>query len=96
MQEYIANTLVDGMVQYFDLSNGELKNLSPLNAHPMILKVGSTYVVCSELVDQSGKQVPLDVYIIAHGDEYSVIRSEINNRKPLSALYKNGKAEKLN
>lgn len=90
LQSHIDRVLVDGAYLAVDLATGEVRKLYPTTAHPMIMAMGSHFVVCSEFRDAAGKPVDMDFYTAVRGNGYVVFRTEVANRGPLKALMDKG------
>lgn len=90
MQQHIQRHVVDGAILHFDANTGEVRPLYPTKAHPMVITMGDHFVLCTDLRDKSGKEMPLDLYMARNGRSYVVFHSEINNRTPLQRLLKKG------
>ena len=95
MQQHIQRQVVDGAILHFDADTGEVRPLYPTKAHPMVIAMGDHFVLCTDLRDKSGKEMPLDLYMARKGRSYVVFHSEINNRTPLQSLLKRGIARPL-
>ena len=91
MQEAIMERTIDGTFRYFDAADGELKQLFPVKAHPMILTFGENFVLCADFRDASGKDVNIDFYVVRKDDGYAVVDIVVNNRAPVEKLMKAGK-----
>ncbi|MGI9508042.1 MAG: hypothetical protein ACR2QJ_01680 [Geminicoccaceae bacterium] len=90
MQLHIERHIVDGAILHFDTDSGEVRSLYPTKAHPMVIAIGDHFVLCTDLRDVSGNEMPLDLYMARKGRSYVVFHSEINNRSPLQRLLKKG------
>ncbi|MEZ5933633.1 MAG: hypothetical protein R3F54_17105 [Alphaproteobacteria bacterium] len=95
MQQHIQRQMVNGAILHFDPESGEVKPLYPTQAHPMVIAMGDHFVLCTDLRDQAGKALPLDLYMASSGRSYVVFHSEIDNRAPLQKLLKKGVARPL-
>lgn len=95
MQRHIERNLVDGSYLQFDLASGEVRELSPLKAHPVILKMGQYFVLCSDFQDKNGVSVNIDYYLARRGKSYVVFHSEVDRRDELMALIKRGKVTRF-
>lgn len=95
MQRYIDRGLVDRRYLAVDLASGEVRKLSPVAGHPMILRMGPYFVLCSDFRDDKGAFVNVDFYVASSASGYVVFRSEIGNRQPLELLMKAGKVAAL-
>jgi len=95
MQRSVERRLVDGALLSLDFETGETTQLYPVEAHPMILAMGDHFVLCSDLKALDGTSKTVDYYMAKNGNRYSIFRTEIDNRAPLKALMKAGKAHHL-
>ncbi|MGB0505826.1 MAG: hypothetical protein ACPGGK_06480 [Pikeienuella sp.] len=95
MQRTQERSLVDGAIVNVDLETGESEQLYPTEAHPMILTMGDMYVMCATLRTESGEKRLVDYYLAQDGKRFKLVRTEIENRKPLQALIKAGVAKRL-
>lgn len=95
MQQHIQRHVVDGAILHFDADTGEVRPLYPTKAHPMVIAMGEHFILCTDLRDKSGAEMPLDLYMARKGRSYVVFHSEINNRAPLQRLLKKGLARPL-
>ncbi|MGV6813272.1 MAG: hypothetical protein ACWA47_13565 [Brevirhabdus sp.] len=91
-QRVIERSMIDGAIQHLDLNTGEMTSLYPTENHPMVVALGDNYVLCADLSDGKGNSMPVDYYLTQNGNRFALVRTEINNRQPLKALMKAGKA----
>ena len=96
MQKHIDRQLIDGAYLHLDKEAGEIRDLHPVTAHPMIMKMGNYFVLCSHFRDKDGNDVNFDFYMARRGKIFIVFQSLINDRKPLHRLIKAGKASRIN
>ncbi|MGI9485268.1 MAG: hypothetical protein ACR2RF_05175 [Geminicoccaceae bacterium] len=95
MQQYIQRHVIDGAILHFDAETGEVRPLYPTKAHPMVIAMGDYFILCTDLRDKKGGELPLDLYMARKGRSYVVFHSEINNRTPLQRLLRKGMARPL-
>ncbi len=95
MQRGLDASLIHGAVQHVDLATGEITSFYPVENHPMVLKLGDLYVLCSDLMSKDGARVTVDCSFAPVGETCAVIQTEIDNRPPLDALMKAGKVTRL-
>ncbi len=95
MQLHIDKNLVDGAYLHLDFVNGDVQELYPTASHPLILKFGAYFVLCTDFITKDGKHYNVDFYIAPKGDGYQVFRSEVGNRAPLMRLMKLGKINRV-
>lgn len=95
MQRHIESQLVEGVYLQVDLARGGLRRLHPVAAHPMILQLGEVFVLCTDFRDDAGKPVNIDFYLARKGPGHIVFQTVVDNRTPLEALVKQGRAQPL-
>ncbi len=95
MQRSVDRNSVAGALVHVDLSSGETTAYYPTDTHPMIMELGSLYVLCAEVMDPDGVTEEVDYYMMRDGERFSVVRTEIGNREPLAALAEAGQAVRL-
>lgn len=93
MFSYIDNQSIDGVIPHVRLDSGEIVDLVPTKAHPMVLKFGDDFVLCTDFRDPEGKFVNVDFYLKRREGTFAVFQTEINNRGPLENLMKKGVVE---
>ena len=91
MFQHIDRQLVDGVYFDVDMKLGEVRPLVPAKNHPMILRMGEHFVLCTDFKTKAGESVNVDFYISRRGKAFVIVRAEINNRSPLMALMEAGK-----
>lgn len=96
MQKHIDDHLVNGAYLHMKKNTGEVRELHPVKAHPMILKMGKFFVLCSHFRDKEGKETNVDFYMARRGPSFVVFQALIDDRKPLQDLMKAGKVTRLN
>lgn len=95
LQRNLGRTMLDGSLRHVDLQSGDVTRLYPTENHEVILKMGEIYVMCSTLVTKDGSEALVDYYIAESDGRYAVIRTEIDNRAPLTDLITSGQARRL-
>ena len=60
MQRHIESQLIDGAYLHLDPGSGAVRALYPVKAHPMTLKMGDYFVLCSDFRDTKGRAVNVD------------------------------------
>ncbi|MCC2098362.1 MAG: hypothetical protein KDJ29_15810 [Hyphomicrobiales bacterium] len=95
MFQHIDSQLVRGSFLHIDFKNGAVEKLSPAKAHPMMLKMGDHFVLCTSFQRTGGKHVNVDFYVAKKQSGYSVFQTVIDDRGPLMALIKAGKVRPL-
>lgn len=96
MQKHIDDRLVDGAYLHLKMDTGEVRELYPVKAHPMILQMGKFFVLCSYFKDKDGKEANVDFYMARRGSSFFVFQALVDERKPLQRLMKAGKVTRLN
>ncbi|SHG78548.1 hypothetical protein SAMN05444003_0912 [Cognatiyoonia sediminum] len=86
MQRHVDRNLIEGVVLHVDLESGDLMELYPTTAHPMIMASDEYFIVRADLVDAEGGQFDVDYYMAETDRGYKVIRTEIDNRSDLKEL----------
>jgi hypothetical protein len=95
MQKHTERSLVDGSYLRFDLASADVRQLAPVKAHPITLKMGEYFVLCSDFQDKNGEAVNIDYYLARRGRSYIVFHSEVDNQDQLMALIKEGKVTQM-
>lgn len=95
MFAHIETSLIDGVIPHVELSSGEVVDLVPTKAHPMILAFNEKYVLCTDFRDPSGAAVNVDFYMTNKDGQFVVFQTEINNRDSLKKLMSDGKVSML-
>ena len=93
MQQHIQRNLIDGVYLQVDFKTGDVRNLHPLTAHPIILGMGKYYVLCSDFRDDQGKTVNVDFYIAPRGKAHVVFQTVIGDRESLHKLMEMGRVK---
>jgi hypothetical protein len=91
MQRFIDNQSVGGVYLYLDAKAGEVRGISPVTTHPMIMRMGEHFVLCFTFRDAAGSDVNVDFYLARKGDEYVVFHTAVNDSELLDGLMQDGK-----
>ena len=91
MQRHIDRQLVDGAFLHLDLKAGVVRRLHPVNAHPVILRMGKYYVLCFNFRDDKGKPVEIDFYVARKAQSYVVFNTAVSSRHLLKRLMAAGR-----
>jgi hypothetical protein len=91
MFQHIDRNVVNGVFRHVDLGVGKVEELAPAKAHPMILRMGEYFVLCTDFRNKEGKSVNIDFYVARHGKNFVIFQTEVNNRGSLEKLMKEGK-----
>ena len=92
MQRHVDGQLVDGALLYLEQKTGDVQRLHPVTAHPMILTMGDHYVLCFDYRDDSGKNVPVEIFLqYMPGNEHEEARfiaivRDITERKKVDRM----------
>ena len=95
MQTHIDRSLVDGAFLRLNESTGEVETLRPAAAHPVILKMGKYFVLCSDFRSESGATVNVDFFLAPKGNGYMVFDQQVENRALVERLMQSGLAERV-
>ena len=95
MQRHIDRSLINGAYLHLDFETGEVRKLHPVKAHPIILRMGEYFVLCSDFRDAAGKSVNIDFYLARQDRSYVVFRSAVDDHKNLQRLMKKRKITRL-
>lgn len=96
MQRYIDRHLVDGTYLYMDEKAGEVRALYPQKAHPLILRMGKYFILCSDFRDADNKAVNVDFYMARNGNDFVVFHRSMDDDALIHRLMGEGKAEMMN
>ena len=91
MFQHIDRQLVGGAFLHVNFQRGEVEQLTPAKAHPMMLKMGTNYVLSTTYRRTNGSEVNVDFYAAKSENGYSIFHTVVDNRGPLMALIKAGK-----
>ena len=95
MQTHIDRSLVDGAFLRLNETTGEVEPLRPAAAHPVILKMGKYFVLCSDFRSESGATVNVDFFLAPKGNGYMVFDQQVENRALVERLMQSGLAERV-
>ena len=95
LQRGLERSMIDGAVRNLDVTTGQVTDYYIAESHTVIVKLNDLFVMCATLVDAKGTEATVDYYLAPNGRQFTIIRSEINNRAPLKALIDAGKAQRL-
>jgi hypothetical protein len=96
MQRHIDRQLVDGAFLHLDLKTGVVRQLHPVSAHPIILRMGKHYVLCFNFRDEKGKEVEIDFYLARQAKSYVVFHTAVSSRHLLKRLMSAGRVVRSN
>lgn len=95
MQQHIERNLVNGAYLQLDTTSGHVRALHPFKPHPVILRMGEYFVLCSDFRDSKGQTVNVDFYMARRGASYAVFDTTSDGDKLLKRLIKLGKVERV-
>jgi hypothetical protein len=95
MQRHIERNLVNGAYLHLKKETGVVQKLQPVTAHPMILKMGKYFILCSDFQDRNGRAVNIDFYMARRGNSFVVFEALVDDRKSLKRLMKAGKVSRI-
>ncbi|MGI9381018.1 MAG: hypothetical protein ACR2OW_15340 [Methyloligellaceae bacterium] len=90
MQIDIDRLTVEGTYLAFDPIKGNLRTLYPAKNHPMIMRMGEHYILCSDFRDDKGKNVNIDFYLRRKGKSFVIFHKSIDQRYIVKAMMKKG------
>jgi hypothetical protein len=91
MHKAIDRAMVGQSYLHFDAGRKEVTPLFPAKAHPMILRMGEYFVLCTDFRDEKGKSVNVDFYVARSNKAFVVFHMAIDNRKVLDEMMAVGK-----
>jgi hypothetical protein len=91
MYKEIDRHTVDGAYLSFDIGQKAMKLYFPAKAHPMIMRMGKHYILCTDFRDERGQSVNVDFYMARKGTSWVVFQTEIGHRNVVEALMADGK-----
>jgi len=86
MQRYVDRSMIDGAIFDLDEATGTVRKLFPVEAHPMIMVGDGYFVLCADLVTESGEVFEVDYYVTETPRGFRVFATEIDNRDMLRDL----------
>lgn len=85
MLDHIDAVSVNDAVPYFDGARGQVEDLYPTNAHPMIVPYGDYYFLCADFLTAAGRTVNVDFLVAMVGDDYRVVQALVDQRDAVRA-----------
>lgn len=95
VQQHIERNLIDGNYLQLDTVTGQIHALMPFKPHPVILRMGDYYVLCSDFRNDKGQTINVDFYVAKRGQSYSVFHSAADGDALLKRLMKEGRVKRL-
>jgi hypothetical protein len=83
MLTYTESIFVDGSYSYIDTQADALKTVYLANVHPFVLTMGSDFVVCSEMIDDTGNSITADFLVRRIEGKYKVVQMLLDDRESL-------------
>ena len=96
MQQHIDRSLVNGVYLYLDRRTGDVRQLHPASAHPIIMRLNEYFVLCSDFRDGKGRHVNIDFYLAHRGRAFFVFDTLVDDRRVFNHLMKAGKVSRVN
>ena len=93
MQRHIERQSVDGVYLQLNGDTGDVRRLHPGAAHPLIVRMGEVFVLCTDFRDDGGDHVNVDFYLVPKDNFFVVFQTVVDNRGQLERLMNIGKAE---
>ena len=90
MQLAIDRVTVDGTYLAFDSNTGDVRTLYPAKNHPMIMRMGEHFILCSDFRDDKGENVNIDYYLRKKGDSFVIFHKAVDQRQVIKRLMKEG------
>lgn len=95
LQQHIERNLVDGNYLQLDTDTGEVHSLAPYKPHPVILRMGDYFVLCSDFRNDKGQTINVDFYMARRGQSYSVFHNAADGDALLKRLMKAGRVKRV-
>jgi len=97
VDRHIESIMVDGRIKFIDFDDLRSVSTVPVDNHPLIFKGEGFYVACITVIDESGKEYPVDLYIFENstGLVVSDITFGMEGREDFRRLAKSGAVRKL-
>jgi len=97
MQSHIDGTSIEGRYPYLNVAQGQVSLLRQRQAHPLILRMGEYFILCSDFEAPGGDSVNIDFFLAPRdGGGYVVFDRQVQNRALVMRLMKAGKVESAN
>ena len=93
MQQHIDRNLVEGAFLHLDMDTGQVRRLYPVSPHPVILRMGDYFILCSNFRDAAGESVNVDFYVARNADSYVIFHTAVDDRLMLERWLSDGVAE---
>ena len=90
MQLAIDRLTVDGEYLAFDPETGDVRTLYPAKNHPMIMRMGEHFILCSDFRDDKGQNVNIDFYLRRKDNTFIIFHKAVDQRQIVKKLMKKG------
>lgn len=95
LQQHIERNLVEGSYLQLDTGTGKVHVLAPYKPHPVILRMGDYFVLCSDFRNDKGQTINVDFYMARRGKSYAVFHSAADGDALLKRLMKEGRVKRV-
>ena len=95
--DYLKNLHIDGVINFMDFETNRSVKAVVIDNHPMLFEGDGFYISCVTLVDASGKEYPVDMYVYPseNGPTVSHAAFGMASRGRFMELMKSGAVSKL-
>ncbi|NIO09056.1 MAG: hypothetical protein GTO40_13980 [Deltaproteobacteria bacterium] len=87
MQGYVAQRTVDGAFLLYDPVTDEVLRLTSAGIHKGIVKEGDFYVSCAGFKDQHGRDIDVDIMVIADDDNLRASQAFVHTVGGVKRVY---------
>lgn len=94
LQQHIERNLVNGRYLQLDAATGQVHPLTPFKPHPVILRMGEYFVLCSDFRNDKGQTINVDFYVAKRGQSYTIFHSAADGDALLRRLMKEGRIKR--
>ncbi|SME99374.1 hypothetical protein SAMN06265365_11494 [Tistlia consotensis] len=93
MQQQVERQTIEGVYLAYDAEAQQVRGLSPVTAHPKILEMGDSFILCFDFLDATGEPVQIDYWLARKGDGFVVFHEAVSQRQQVQALMRAGKVK---
>ena len=86
----IKRQTVDGKFYYFDKKKEDIVALHPAKSHPMIMRMGDHFILCSSFRNVDGKKINIDFYVVRDGKTFKIVDTLVGQRGPVRRMMSKG------
>ena len=79
MGEYIDGNTIDSKFKLFDPIEGKVLDLKLDHLHEGIVKKGDYYVSCADFVDQEGRKIDIDLFVLKDGKNLKTVQAIVHS-----------------